>query len=532
MKIALAQINPVVGDFEYNFSKMRRIIRESLQKEMDLLIFPELSLCGYPPEDLLFKPSFIKANRKYINKLSREVKGEMVVIAGFVYQNEGGTFNSAGVLSGGKVKDVYSKILLPNYGVFDEKRYFHPGKDITVYVNEDIKIGLTICEDIWGETVVSGLRKENLDLVVNISASPFYSGKLSLRKKFLASGAKKLSSFILYCNLAGAQDELIFDGTSMVINPRGETILQGKRFSEDFITFDTQKKYRPVKLRHNPVEDICRALVLGVEDYVSKNNFEKVVVGVSGGIDSALTLAIAKLALGRENVLGLIMPSQYTSKETLSDAVKVCKNLGVKHSIISIKDIYGSFMKELSSSSHLDDFSLAAQNLQARIRGNILMSFSNQEGYLVLNTGNKSEVSVGYCTLYGDMVGGFGVLKDVYKTKVYKLASFINKISRKKVIPQSIIKRSPSAELKPNQKDEDELAPYSLLDRILKLYIEKDECRGDIIKKGFNPKIVRKILSMVDRNEYKRRQAPPGIKITPKSFGKDRRMPITCRFSS
>lgn len=532
MKIALAQINPVVGDFEHNFSKMRKIIKESSRKNISFLIFPELSLCGYPPEDLLFKPSFIKANRKYINKLAGEVKGDMVVIAGFVYQSEGMSFNSAGVLSGRKVKDVYSKILLPNYGVFDEKRYFHPGGDITVYVDKDIKIGLTICEDIWGETVVSGLQKENPDLVVNLSASPFHSGKLSLRKNLLAGRAKKMDSFILYCNLAGAQDELVFDGTSMVINPQGKTILQGKRFSEDLIVFDTQKKYQPVKSKTNTIEDIYKALVLGVKDYVSKNNFEKVVVGVSGGIDSALTLAIAKAALGRENVLGVIMPSKYTSKETLSDAVKVCRNLEVKTCTIPINNIYDSFAKELSSFSHFGDFSLAAQNLQARIRGNILMSFSNQEGYLVLNTGNKSEVSVGYCTLYGDMVGGFGVLKDVYKTKVYKLASFINKISRKKVIPQSIIKRPPSAELKPNQKDEDELAPYPLLDKILKLYIEKDECRRDIIKKGFDPKLVNKILSMVDRNEYKRRQSPPGIKITPKSFGKDRRMPITCKFSS
>ncbi len=531
MKIAIAQINPKVGDFDYNTSKIQEYISKASVRGVDIVVFGELALCGYPPEDLLFKKSFIDKNQKCLKKFARNTNRGPVVIIGYVNRKGRYIYNSAAVLSGGEVRDIYSKMYLPNYGVFDEKRYFKAGRDIPLYQYADIKFGLSICEDLWKTNYAKILKKRQApDIMINISASPFHAGKLDQRKKILCHRAKSMGSCIVYSNLVGGQDELIFDGASMVVNKNAKVIIEAARFREDFVVFDTAKKYRPVKKKHNRTGEIYESLILGIKDYTEKNNFKKAVVAVSGGIDSAVTLCLAKAALGKGGVVGLIMPSKFTSKGTYSDAQKLCKNLKADYRIIAIDDIYNQYLESLDP--HIKDnqyYTLACQNIQARIRGNILMAFSNRFGYLVLNTGNKSESSVGYCTLYGDMVGGFGVLKDVYKKKVYRLARFINR--HKKIIPESTIKRPPSAELKDDQRDEDDLVAYKYMDNILKLYIEENNSKRQIAEKtGYKLPMINKVVKMVDRNEYKRRQSPPGIKITPKAFGKDRRMPITNKF--
>jgi len=532
MRIALAQINSTVGDFEANLAGILNFIKRGQKEKVDLVVFPELALCGYPPEDLLFKKSFIDANGRYLHKVKKYLKGDLLVILGYVARQGKDLFNAAAVLNSKKVLDIYHKIFLPNYGVFDEKRYFAVGREMPVYLYEDLKLSLTICEDVWRDEFFYALdRGDCPEILINISASPFFAGKFKVREQVLSGRARRLGGTVFYCNLVGGQDELVFDGTSLVVNSRGQTILRGKRFEEDFIVFDGKKKYKPQENKIDKVQEMYKALILGIKDYVRKNNFKKVLVGVSGGIDSAITLALAEDALGQDNVLGLIMPSKYTSPDTLSDAVRLCASLGIQFHIIPIDGMHSSYLNRLNPHiKNNSNYDIACQNLQARIRGNILMGFSNRFGYLVLNTGNKSEISVGYCTLYGDMVGGFGVLKDVYKSKVYKLANFINKRERREIIPSSIIKRAPSAELKPNQRDEDDIPPYRVLDRILKLYIEEDKTKDVIMKLGFKKSLVNRVVEMVDKNEYKRRQSPPGIKITPKAFGRDRRMPITNQF--
>ena len=531
VKIALAQINSSVGDIKGNYATIEDYLRRARRKKADIVVFPELALSGYPPEDLLLKPNFVEANGAYLRKLKAHTKG-IVAIVGFVDKKDRHIYNAYALIEDGEIKDIYHKIYLPNYGVFDEKRYFTPGESITCYQYRGHLFSVNICEDIWDTTYVSQLTSQRLDFVINLSASPFHLGKFFLRRKVLAKASKRLRALLLYCNLVGGQDELVFDGTSMIFSPQGQLITYAKHFEEDLLlfSFDKKKKYSPQKIKIREEEEIFGALRLGLYDYVKKNRFKKVIVGVSGGIDSAVVVSLATYVLGKNNVKALIMPSSYTSPSTLKDAQKICNNLGIQYSLISIDSIFKNFCNSLVPFFKGSTIDKTEENIQARVRGNLLMAFSNKFGYLVLNTGNKSETACGYCTLYGDMVGGFGVLKDVPKTMVYRLARYINTRFKKKVIPTSVFKRSPSAELKPNQRDSDTLPDYPLLDEILSLYVEEDLSLDEIVALGFNRSLTKKIIAMVDANEYKRRQAPVGIKITPRAFGKDRRMPITNRF--
>ena len=531
IKIALAQINPTVGDIKANYLKITDYIKKAKIRGADLVVFPELALSGYPPEDLLLKDRFIAKNKYFLSCLKQKVQG-IVALVGFIDKKNGLIYNSCAVIQDKKIRDIYRKIILPNYGVFDEKRYFTSGTGISSYSIDRHKFVVSICEDIWDSSFVNLTKKIKPNFVINISASPFHLGKIVQREKVLAQAAKQLNSYMLYCNLVGGQDEIVFDGTSKVISPKGKVIAFAKRFTEDMLIFDFDSKenYPIKKIPVNREEEVFSALRLGLYDYVKKNGFKKVIVGVSGGIDSAVVVSLASLVLGKENVQALIMPSCYTSKGTFDDAKQICENLGIKYAIVKIDSILKSYLKDINVNFKSGENDKVEENLQARIRGNILMAFSNKFGHLVLNTGNKSEVSCGYCTLYGDMVGGFGILKDVTKTLTYRLAHYINKISNKNVIPLSVIKRPPSAELKPNQKDSDTLPPYDLLDPILKQYVENNYSLDKISRLGFKKDLVKKVIRMVDLNEYKRRQAPIGIKITPRAFGKDRRMPITNRF--
>ncbi|MCF7908693.1 MAG: NAD+ synthase [Candidatus Omnitrophica bacterium] len=532
LKVVLAQINPTVGALAENCAKIISYIKRARAKGADIVVFPELSLIGYPPEDLLRKNHFISKSKQFLSSIVRNSRG-LIAVIGFVDQEGLNLYNASALIQDGKICDVYRKVILPNYGVFDEKRHFSPGTALSVYNFGNYKFSVTICEDIWQKETVSLLENCDLDFVINISASPFNLGKMSQREKVLAQAARRLKSFIFYANLIGGQDEIVFDGTSKVISPQGKLIACAKRFQEDLLVFNLNRKknYPTKKIKEEAAVEAFSALKLGLYDYVNKNGFKKVVVGVSGGIDSAVVVSLAVIALGKDNVSALLMPSVFTSDATYRDAKKICESLGIKYYIVKINDILNAYFKDLSAHFKGKKPDITEENLQARIRGNILMAFSNKFDYLVLNTGNKSEVSCGYCTLYGDMVGGFGVLKDVPKLLVYKLAQQINKISSKKVIPDSVIKRPPSAELKSNQKDTDSLPDYKLLDAILKFYVEDDLSLEEIVAKGYNKAVVRRVITMVDSNEYKRRQAPVGIKITPRALGKDRRMPITNKFS-
>jgi len=532
LKVALAQINPCVGDLDYNANKIISNIKRAKKAKADIVIFPELSLTGYPPEDLLLKPHFIDENLRYLKIIEKESKG-IIVLLGFVDKCNDRIYNSCAFLKDGKLKDVYRKIYLPNYGVFDEKRYFVPGNLLSFYAFKGYKFCVSICEDIWRKGFVNNLASKKLDFIIKISASPFHLGKISMREEIISNLAKQTNAFVFYADLVGGQDELVFDGTSMVVSPSGKIAAVANRFKEDFLLFElgNNKKYPVKKISIKQEDEAFSALRLGLCDYVHKNSFKRVIIGVSGGIDSAVVAALAASALGKDNVCALIMPSRYTSKATFTDAKILCENLGIDYKIININEMLDAYLKILWPLFKKKDGTKTEENLQARIRGNLLMAYSNEFGYLVLNTGNKSEVSCGYCTLYGDMVGGFGLLKDIPKMLVYKIARYINHIYPKPAIPLSVIRRAPSAELKPNQKDTDSLPPYSLLDPIVKLYVEDDFSLEKIVKKGFNQKLARKVMTMIDSSEYKRRQGPIGIKITPRAFGKDRRMPITNKFN-
>jgi len=549
IRVSHAQIDTTVGDIKGNFKKIVEYIEKAEEERVDIISFPELTITGYPPEDLLLKPKFIDENLKMLSKVEKKV-GEIIAVIGFVDRKNGKLFNSAAVIYKGKIYGIYHKFLLPNYGVFDEKRYFTPGKKPITFSFDSICFGVSICEDIWHQNGPSRKQVEKgASFIINITGSPYYFRKWKVRKEMAKKQCIKNKIKLIYTNLVGGQDELVFDGQSFVMDENGEIISKAKPFEEELFILDIEvvesdgrnlikipKKTKDKKEKLKPVisknlsdeEEIYLALKTGLNDYVNKNNFKKVIIGLSGGIDSSLVATIAVDTLGKENVKGVFMPSRYTSKESEEDAKQLAKNLGIELFIIPIDSIFSSYLETLKPVFKNLPSDITEENIQARIRGNILMALSNKFKYLVLTTGNKSEMSVGYATLYGDMAGGFAVIKDVYKTLVYKLAKYRNSVS--KVIPERVIIKPPTAELKPDQKDQDILPPYELLDKILKEYIENDKSYREIVEMGFDEEVVKKVVSMVDRNEYKRRQSPPGIKITPKAFGKDRRMPLTNHF--
>ena len=572
IRISLAQINPTLGDLNGNVKKIVSYIRRAKAKKADIIAFPELAVSGYPPEDLLLKHQFVDDNIEALQKIKSASKG-ITVIAGFVDRNDG-IYNAAAIISGTRLVDIYHKKILPNYGVFDEYRYFRAGTRYPVYNLGGIRFGVNICEDIWHENGPSKVQAlSGAEIIININASPYYMGKGTFRENLISSRAGECGASIVYVNTVGGQDELVFDGGSFIVNEKGELLAKGTHFSEELITADIEirgaqnklpvKKKRTLKslvaegecveqikipaaraasrkpqIRQKRVvpmtasEKIYQALILGTKDYMSKNGFKGVVIGMSGGIDSALVTTIAVDALGKENVHGLFMPSVYTSRESREDAFGHAKNLGIKFTTIRIDNIVKAYSRDLSKSFKGRKPDITEENLQARIRGNLLMAFSNKFGWIVLTTGNKSEMSVGYATLYGDMAGGFAVIKDVPKTLVYELCRWRNEKEGMHLIPERVLWKEPTAELRPDQKDTDSLPAYPLLDPILKAYIEEDRSFDEIKKMGCDIKSTQKVISMIDHSEYKRRQAPPGIKITPRAFGRDRRFPITNRYKS
>ncbi len=528
-KIALVQINPTVGDLAANQQKILDYIHKAKEHSADIVVFPEMVITGYPPEDLLHKEHFIRDNIKSLKALVKKTKG-IAAIVGFVDMDKRkNLYNAAAIIVDGKLKGVYHKQALPNYGVFDEKRYFQPGQKSGVFSAGKIKFSVDICEDIWLEDWKT--TRPTAPIHINISSSPYYAGKMRERERLLKKRAKQAKAFICYANLVGGQDELVFDGASLIIDPKGKVVASGKAFEEDLIIADVGAKFiEPVRLagkKTHKIESIYKALVLGTHDYIIKNGFQKVVIGLSGGIDSSLVAAVAVDAIGKENVVGVSMPSRFTSKGTKLDARRLAKNLGIEFKEMPIEDVLKGYTKALAGEFAGLKSGIAEENIQARIRGNILMALSNKFGWLVLTTGNKSEVAVGYCTLYGDMSGGFAVIKDVPKTIVYELSQWRNR--EKPIIPPSIIRRAPSAELRANQKDQDSLPPYDILDDLLKRYVEQHHSKAQMAR-GKDKDLVQRIIQMVDKSEYKRRQAPPGIKITTRAFGKDWRLPITNRY--
>ncbi|MEW6103347.1 MAG: NAD+ synthase [bacterium] len=538
LRIGISQINTTVGDIEGNCRKIREYIEKAKELKTDIIAFPELSITGYPPEDLLLKPKFVSDNLKGLNELAKEIS-DIVAIVGFVDRKEGNLYNASAIIHKGRIKKIYHKMLLPNYGVFDEKRYFKEGSDFCIFKFSGISFSVNICEDIWDKKLVKKASSMGVKLIFNISASPYHLRKVKEREKILSYQAKKNSIFIAYANLVGGQDELVFDGASMVLDDKGRITERKEQFKEDLLIADLdigegEEKKPPIPKRKikplEPIPEIYQALILGLSDYVKKNGFEKVVIGLSGGIDSSLVCVLAVDALGKDNVIGVFMPSEYSSKESFEDAKELVDNLGIKIINVPISSIFDLYCSTLKPHFKGYKTNITEENLQARIRGNILMAFSNKFGWLVLTTGNKSEISTGYATLYGDMAGGFACLKDIPKTLVYKLCEYRN--SKEKVIPERVLKKEPTAELKYNQKDSDTLPEYEILDPILKAYVEEDKDVQEITSLGFDKEIVLYVLNLIDRSEYKRRQSPPGIKITPKAFGKDRRMPITNKYKN
>jgi len=600
LRIALGQINSTVGDLEGNLKKIISVIKNAEEAEASIVALPELSLTGYPPEDLLLKPQFIKDNMDCLQNIVSNT-GDIVAIVGFVhFGGEGNSraddiYNGAAVIYNKKLIDIYHKTYLPNYGVFDEFRYFQTGSRCPVYRMGNITFGVSICEDIWypdGPPTIQALH--GAEVLININASPYHVRKIVERERMLSTRAMDNTAIICYVNAVGGQDELVFDGGSMVIDETGRLVARARQFDEDILIvdlnissvfrrrlkdirrrqavaglkenrievvridtedrgqksevrnqrseseekFSLKSDFRPpnsdISLRIEPLlseeEEIYSALILGTRDYVNKNGFKGVLIGLSGGIDSSLVATIAVDSLGRERVIGVFMPSFYTSKESREDVEDLAKNLGIRLIEIGITGIFESYLRELKPVFGDLPEDVTEENIQARIRGNLLMALSNKFGYLVLTTGNKSEMSVGYATLYGDMAGGFAVIKDVSKTMVYRLARWRN--SKGSIIPERVLVKPPSAELRPNQKDTDTLPPYEILDPILKAYIEEDRSFEEIVSGGCLEECVQKVIRMVDRSEYKRRQSPPGIKITPRSLGKDRRFPITNAYRS
>ena len=568
LRLALGQINTTVGDLEGNTSKVIDYMTQAKSLEADVVVFPEMAISGYPPEDLLLKPSFIDANIESMHQVIARSKG-ITVVVGFV-DADSDIYNAAAIARDEQLLGVYHKMYLPNYGVFDEERYFKAGTECPVFIIDGVPIGINICEDIWhasGPTSVQS--KAGAQVIININASPYHAGKHVTRENMISTRASDNEVYIAYTNLVGGQDELVFDGGSTIFSPNGQLLARGRQLREDLVIADIDldaifhrrlrdprsrnrpqdsdaagnpvivkvSEYTPRQEKRpsgktigrllDPLEEIYSALVLGTKDYVQKNHFDKVVIGLSGGIDSSITAAIASDALGSYNVIGVAMPSRYSSKESLSDAKTLANNLNIRLLTVPIESAFKSFIEMLSDQFTDTEVGTAEENLQARIRGNILMALSNKFGWIVLTTGNKSETSVGYTTLYGDMAGGFAVIKDVSKTLVYDLARYRNDhLEPYNIIPQSVITKAPTAELRNNQTDQDTLPPYDTLDAILKWYVEEDRSYRDIVDLGFDANIVKAVINMVDQNEYKRRQSSPGIKITPRAFGRDRRLPI------
>lgn len=531
LKIILAQINLTVGDIDGNTDKIIDAIRNAEQQNADIILFPELCICSYPPEDLLFRPAFIANVERALTRIISNT-GDVYAIIGYPCQDNGQLYNACSLIHGRQLVKTYYKQELPNYGVFDEKRYFMPGKEMQSFEIKGLKAAMTICEDIWTTGPAEAAANAGVQILFNMNASPYHKHKLKQREQLVTQRAKDNSLYIAYTNLVGGQDELIFDGNSMLVDSDGEVVFHAPQFEEGLFTIELEVKDQQL-LKQDSVrieyasteENVYQALVMGVRDYASKNNFKGVVIGLSGGIDSALTTAIAVDALGTDNVEVLIMPSRFTADMSNDDAIEQANLLGIKHEVISIEPIFEALLKSLQPRFAGLAADITEENIQARCRGILLMAVSNKSGTLLLTTGNKSEMAVGYSTLYGDMCGGFAPLKDVWKTLAYRLANWRNQQGR--VIPENVITRPPSAELREDQRDEDSLPPYEQLDPILERYIELDISPEKIVAEGFDREAVDKVVRLVDRNEYKRRQAAPGVRITNRAFGRDRRYPIT-----
>ncbi|TFI51568.1 NAD+ synthase [Mastigocladus laminosus UU774] len=548
MKIAIAQLNPTIGDLSKNAQQILEAAQQAVTKGARLLLTPELSLCGYPPRDLLLNPSFVEAMGITLRQLARDLPPKLAVLVGTVEENlqakkTGGKtlFNSIAWLEAGKVKQIFYKRLLPSYDVFDEHRYFEPGLQANYFTLDNINIGVTVCEDLWNDEEFWGERSYTVnpiadlailgvDLIVNLSASPYTLSKQRFREAMLSHSAVRFRQPIIYANQVGGNDDLIFDGRSFALNREGEIICRSPGFETDLSIIEFDEEARDLKLGliapncECEEEEIWQALVLGVRDYVRKCGFNKVVLGLSGGIDSSVVAAIATAALGKENVLGILMPSPHSSEHSITDALALAANIGIKTHVLPIGDLMQAYDKTFADLFADTEFGLAEENIQSRIRGNLLMAISNKFGHLLLSTGNKSEMAVGYCTLYGDMNGGLAVIADVPKTLVYALCRWLNRNGE--IIPYNVLIKAPSAELKPGQVDQDSLPPYDILDDILQRLIQDHQSPAQIVNAGHDVVVVEKVIKMVARAEFKRRQAPPGLKITDRAFGTGWRMPI------
>ena len=542
MKIGIAQMNSIVGDLSFNADEIISRYQDLVSSGADLVITPELSVTGYPPRDLIFRSKFIDDNLKVIEKIAEKVGNVPIVVGCIDYntQNTGNPFeNAAVVIKDHEIVGKVTKCLLPSYDVFDETRYFEPSKEVQVQVLSGMKIGITICEDIWSEDFLPSklyvkdpageLAKKGIDCLVNLSASPYHMGKPKDRHAMLSFLARRIHAPVVYCNSVGGNDELIFDGNSLAFSADGELISQGASFESQSILVDTESTKISVR-EDNQLEEIYNALVLGLRDYVTKCGFRSALIGLSGGIDSALTAVIAERALGADNVYGVTMPSEFSSSGSVNDSLSLAENLGIGFEEVPIKNSFATLKAELSEVFQNYEEDITEENMQARIRGLFLMSISNKKGHLLLTTGNKSELAVGYCTIYGDMCGGLAVISDLPKTLVYKLAKWINR--KKEIIPWETIEKAPSAELKPNQKDQDTLPDYEILDQILELYVDQSISVSSIIAKGYDKDLVKWIANRVEMNEWKRWQSAPGLRVTSKAFGVGRRIPIAHRYKN
>ena len=546
LRVGLAQINPTVGALSANTTKILDYYNQAIAAKCEIVAFPELSLTGYPPEDLVLKDGFVDDNLSALAKIVKSISDTAAVI-GFVDRDDrtGEIFNAAAICRNGAVLGVYRKQLLPNYNVFDEQRYFAPGVENPLFTINEICFGVTICEDIWqADGPVAQQASLGAVLNININGSPFHAGKLNVRHEMTSARAKDNNCVVAYVNQIGGQDELVFDGGSMILSADGSLVASAAQFAEELLVCDlslpkssagsgisSQQSIGKIDQPLTEIAQIHAALVLGTRDYVLKNGFTDVVIGLSGGVDSAVVAAIAVEALGAKQVHGVSMPSRYSSTGSRTDAQVLAASLGVEMQTISIEPAFSSYLEMLEPSFANRPADLTEENLQSRVRGTTLMALSNKFGWMVLTTGNKSETAVGYCTLYGDSAGGYAVIKDLFKTKVYELCEFINLKSQREVISRAIIDKAPSAELRPDQRDDQSLPPYDLLDSILELYVEEDRTAQEIIALGFDADLVKRIARLVDVNEYKRRQGAPGVRVSTKAFGKDRRLPITNKYS-